>query len=516
MEDIARTDIIETEMSKFINKYKNKYIMYGISKEDILNILKTELEKDNNETDIEEYIDELQQNIIDEINLLARTYLTENKTHLHEYISKNIKIKKSGLKIKEELLKIVKYFDDINYQLDLDFVNELLTEFKIVSELLDLFVSRSKKVKKSETEEEIILDEELGSLLECYCYIKEIPIHEDEFDIEEIQKEILEDNKNEIEDNNFISTDLVLTYFREIRRLDKKNLTKEEEKERIIEIENCTDENKKQKLINDFLEHYLFLVVSIARRYIGSNIPFIDLIQQGNIGLIQAFSKFDPNKNTRFISYASVSIKNALSNFSATNRIVKVPKYFQKDAMRTYVDTKQKLEQEKFRSVTQEEIFENMNIKRDNFNLIINVLEDASSLNSAINSDDQSEDEVQDFVADKKQKIEPKVIDNVLHENLIEFLKNASLSEQQIDVLLSHNGFYGGEVYSFQAIADKYNVSRQRIGAIYNKTLDKLRNTRGIMSFANYLDDEETAKQFIKDYRKDNAKKNKNKQKDSK
>ena len=83
MEDIARTDIIETEMSKFINKYKNKYIMYGISKEDILNILKTELEKDNNETDIEEYIDELQQNIIDEINLLARTYLTENKTHLH-------------------------------------------------------------------------------------------------------------------------------------------------------------------------------------------------------------------------------------------------------------------------------------------------------------------------------------------------------------------------------------------------------------------------------------------------
>ena len=87
-----------------------------------------------------------------------------------------------------------------------------------------------------------------------------------------------------------------------------------------------------------------FLVVSIARRYIGSNIPFIHLIQQGNIGLIQAFSKFDPNKNTRFISYASVSIKNALSNFSATNRIVKVPKYFQKD-VRDKVEQNRRLTQ---------------------------------------------------------------------------------------------------------------------------------------------------------------------------
>lgn len=259
--------------------------------------------------------------------------------------------------------------------------------------------------------------------------------------------------------------DPVKIYLREIGNV--RLLTLEEEIELAKRIE-AGDEMAKSILS----EANLRLVVSIAKRYVGRGMLFLDLIQEGNIGLMKAVEKYDYRKGYKFSTYATWWIRQAITRAIADqSRTIRIPVHMVETMNRLRRVTKQ-LQQDLNREPTMEEISECMHLPVDKIQEIYRFSQEPISLESPIG--DEEDNHLGDFIKDDQITMPSEAaVRTILQEQIEEVL--STLSEREAEVLRLRFGINGGEGMTLEEVGKQFHVTRERIRQIETKALRKLR-----------------------------------------
>ena len=271
--------------------------------------------------------------------------------------------------------------------------------------------------------------------------------------------------------------DPVRMYLREIGKIPL--LTYEEEAELAQKIVNG-DEEAKQKLA----ESNLRLVVSIAKKYVGRGMLFLDLIQEGNMGLIKAVEKFDYNKGFKFSTYATWWIRQAITRAIADQaRTIRIPVHMV-ETINKLIRTSRQLLQQNGREPTPEEIAKEMEISVDKVMEIQKIAQDPVSLETPIGEEDDSH--LGDFIQDEDS---PAPQDSAAHTLLREQLEEVmdTLTPREAMVLKLRFGLEDGKARTLEEVGKQFDVTRERIRQIEAKALRKLRHPSRSKKLRDYM-----------------------------
>lgn len=258
-------------------------------------------------------------------------------------------------------------------------------------------------------------------------------------------------------------------------------LSNEEEKELAIAVENG-DLEAKQRLA----EANLRLVVSIAKRYVGRGMQFLDLIQEGNMGLMKAVDKFDYSKGFKFSTYATWWIRQAITRAIADQaRTIRIPVHMV-ETINKLVREQRNLLQELGQDPTPEQIAERMDMTPDKVREILKIAQEPVSLETPIGEEDDSH--LGDFIEDE-------FIENpvdyttrvVLREQLDEVLD--TLTDREENVLRLRFGLDDGKMRTLEDVGKVFNVTRERIRQIEAKALRKLRHPSRSKQLKDFIED---------------------------
>ena len=299
------------------------------------------------------------------------------------------------------------------------------------------------------------------------------------------------DNSNDAEDpSSLVVEDLTMSkdikindpvrmYLKEIGRINLLTTDEEFEYARLAEE---GDEYAKKMLA----ESNLRLVVSIAKRYVGRGMLFLDLIQEGNIGLMKAVDKFDPTKGYKFSTYATWWIRQAITRAIADQaRTIRVPVHMV-ETINKLARVQRQLTQELNREPTEEEIAKKLNITVDKVREVYKISQDPVSLETPIGEEDDSH--LGDFLKDERT-MSPEEYATV--EMLKEELTNVllTLTDREEKVLRLRFGLDDGQCRTLEEVGKEFNVTRERIRQIEAKALRKLRHPSRSRKLKDFLID---------------------------
>ena len=276
------------------------------------------------------------------------------------------------------------------------------------------------------------------------------------------------------------SDDSVRLYLREIGKIPL--LSNEEEVDlayRIVKGE------KKAK--DKMVEANMRLVVSIAKRYSGRGLDFLDLIQEGNTGLLRAVEKFDPDKGFKFSTYATWWIRQAITRAIADQaRTIRIPVHMVETINKVLRATR-KLTNELNREPTVEEIAKEMGMEPEKIDYVMKIKQDIASLDATVGRDGDDEDSVLgDFIEDEgRVSPEDAAAAQMLKEQIAEIL--SSLSEREQKVVKLRFGIGGGRPHTLEEVGAEFSVTRERIRQIEAKALSKLRKHKDTKKLHEYL-----------------------------
>ena len=302
---------------------------------------------------------------------------------------------------------------------------------------------------------------------------------DEEPDLEDL-KEVENLNLDDISDNDYEGInvdDPVRMYLREIGRIPL--LTSEQELDlakRILK----GDEEAKQKLA----ESNLRLVVSIAKKYVGRGMLFLDLIQEGNMGLIKAVEKFDYTKGFKFSTYATWWIRQAITRAIADQaRTIRIPVHMV-ETINKLIRTSRHLLQQLGREPTPEEIAKEMEIPVEKVMEIQKIAQDPVSLETPIGEEDDSH--LGDFIQDDES---PAPQDSAAYTMLKEQLEEvmSTLTPREAKVLKLRFGLEDGKARTLEEVGKEFNVTRERIRQIEAKALRKLRHPSRSKKLRDYM-----------------------------
>ena len=298
---------------------------------------------------------------------------------------------------------------------------------------------------------------------------------EDEGDGEEIDMENIDLSVPE----GVGTEDPVRMYLKEIGKVPL--LTSDEEIELAKRIE-LGDEEAKQRLA----EANLRLVVSIAKRYVGRGMQFLDLIQEGNLGLIKAVEKFDYRKGYKFSTYATWWIRQAITRAIADQaRTIRIPVHMV-ETINRLVRTQRQLLQSLGREPSPEEIAKEMDLPVDRVREIMKISQDPVSLETPIGEEEDSH--LGDFIQDDHVEVPVDAATfTLLHEQLMEVLE--TLTDREQKVLRLRFGLDDGRPRTLEEVGKEFNVTRERIRQIEAKALRKLRHPSRSKKLKDYLDE---------------------------
>ena len=297
------------------------------------------------------------------------------------------------------------------------------------------------------------------------------PVDEDALpELEELEEieEVTEEEMNETEAmaDTFSTDDPVRMYLKEIGKVPL--LTPEEEQDLAKRMAEGDEEAKRR-----MAEANLRLVVSIAKRYVGRGMLFLDLIQEGNLGLIKAVEKFDYTKGYKFSTYATWWIRQAITRAIADQaRTIRIPVHMI-GTINKLIRTSRYLVQELGRDPTPEEIAERMEYPVEKVKKVLKIAKEPISLETPIG--DEEDSSLGDFIEDKKA-VAPaeEVINTKLSEQLAAVLADLTPREEQ--VLRKRFGIAEKSDHTLEEVGKLFNVTRERIRQIEAKALRKLRH----------------------------------------
>ncbi len=343
------------------------------------------------------------------------------------------------------------------------------------------------------------LDEVFGMLMDAGIEIGEPPEEEGEEEEGFLGEELEEDALAAIE-----TDDTVGLYLKEIGRIPL--LTAEEEVALAKRIERGKAAQKKlaldKKLKPEEIErqrelwrdgqaareHLITansrLVISVAKKYIGRGVPFLDLIQEGNIGLIRAARKFDYHRGHKFSTYATWWIRQAVTRAIADQgRTIRVPVHMG-DQINRLIRVSHQLTQELGREPTPEELAEALNVPLKKAEQMIQVARRPLSLETPTDEDEDSV--LGDFIEDQEAVVPMEAVThNMLKETIQEIL--ATLPPREVRILQLRYGLVDGESYTLEEVGKKLGVTRERVRQIEAQALSRLRHPSHARRLKDYL-----------------------------
>ena len=277
-----------------------------------------------------------------------------------------------------------------------------------------------------------------------------------------------------------MADDSVRMYLREIG--DIPLLSQEEELE-LAQKAVKGDKKAKDKLA----ESNMRLVVSIAKKYSGRGLDFLDLIQEGNTGLLRAVEKFDPEKGFKFSTYATWWIRQAITRAIADQaRTIRIPVHMV-ETINKVMRTKRRLTQELNREPSDAEVAEAMGMDAEKIEYVMRIRQDIASLDASVGRDgDDDESVLGDFIEDsERDSPEEATANQILKEQIAEIL--TTLSEREQKIIRLRFGIGGGRPHTLEEVGNEFSVTRERIRQIEAKSLAKLRKNKQTKKLHGYL-----------------------------
>lgn len=269
-----------------------------------------------------------------------------------------------------------------------------------------------------------------------------------------------------IENDNSVVLDGIKTYLKSIGNYPR--LSFEEEKE--LSAKALAGD---KAAIDKLVESNLLLVVSIAKRYSGCGLPLLDLIQEGNIGLMTAAKKYDGSKGFRFSTYATYWIRQAISRaLGEHGRTIRIPANMV-DLLNKVKKTAGELSQTLNRTPNDEEIAAALGVEADKVQAVLDIAQVSSSLDTPI--DDEGETSIGDLIPDTKSSPIEENLELEANHQIIESVLS-TLSNREADIIRMRFGIDQDKPMTLEEVGQHYGLSRERIRQVEMKAMRKLRN----------------------------------------
>ncbi len=371
-------------------------------------------------------------------------------------------------KFHEKLKEILQYARSKKNVLEYEEINDFFAELEIGSEQMEKIYDYLEKnevdVLREPADSEFIPDDELD-------------VDESELALIEAESEDLSRIDLSVPDGIGLE-DPVRMYLKEIGKVQL--LSADEETELAVRMEHGDVEAKKR-----LAEANLRLVVSIAKRYVGRGMQFLDLIQEGNLGLIKAVEKFDYRKGYKFSTYATWWIRQAITRAIADQaRTIRIPVHMV-ETINKLIRVQRQLLQELGREPYPEEIAKEMNLSVDRVREIQKIAQEPVSLETPIGEEEDSH--IGDFVEDDRLPVPAEAAAfTMLKEQLNDVL--ATLTDRERKVLRLRFGLDDGRQRTLEEVGKEFDVTRERIRQIEAKALRKLRHPSRSKKLKDYLE----------------------------
>ena len=277
-----------------------------------------------------------------------------------------------------------------------------------------------------------------------------------------------------------ISDDSVRLHLREIGKIP---LLSADEELALAQRVVAGDKRAKDKMA----EANMRLVVSIAKRYSGRGLDFLDLIQEGHTGLLRAVEKFDPEKGFKFSTYATWWIRQAITRAIADQaRTIRIPVHMV-ETINKLLRTQRRMTQELNREPTIEELAKELEMEPEKVEYVIKIKQDISSLDAGVGRDGEDEDSVLgDFIEDEDSATPEESASNQLLKEQVQSVLSA-LSEREQKIIKMRFGLENGKSHTLEEVGQEFAVTRERIRQIEAKALAKLRKHKDAKKLYEYL-----------------------------
>ena len=387
-------------------------------------------------------------------------------------------------------LKIEKLFtsflkdDEIN-SMTSDIFNQLVKKSDFIRDRLNEFISTDNEKVINKADLLKIKSDELRGFVNSYLvdndyfiYDNENSLKEDCFDYKDEDIEIEIEDKDAYNFNNNIISDSTTLYLKEMGKYDL--FTPEKE----IEIFRKYKKTKDLELRNEIMNANLRLVINIAKRYAYSGLSFLDIIQEGNLGLMYAIDKFDVDKGYKFSTYATWWIRQAITrSIGNTARMIRIPVHTTEKILKIK-HARNDLTAILGRKPTVKEIAQEVLMEENEVQEMLRIAEDCRSLDEPITNDEGNDSYVGDFVADNADS-EKEAMNLQLKDDIF-YIMNSCLTKREIEVINLRFGLVDGTIRTLEQVGEIENVTRERIRQIEAKALRKIK--RRAPALESYLD----------------------------
>ena len=484
IKELTNKQILE-EYTKLIKDVYEEYAYLKLSKKQFTKLVLETIDKTKKAyNDDIAYKNYLENALHNEMNNQVRKKLKTSDTIslIDNFINENIS---QSTKPLECLKTIATFLSTYNYEPDIDTLINILNKNAFLTSILKTIVNENMEGFKESSITETVTDELVYSFIKTYCMLNNIDGEyngfQDETGSEELIDE-LDDSMETILDNS------VKMYLKEIGKIPL--LTISEEKELAKLVANG-DKKAKDKLI----ESNLRLVVSIAKHYLNKGLSFLDLIEEGNIGLMKAADLYDYDKGYKFSTYATWWIRQAITRALADQaRTIRVPAHMV-EIINKMACIERQLTLKLNREPSIEELAKSMQISIDELKKIKNTTNVTTSLNEIVGDKDNTE--IGDFVKSKDKRPDEIALTNVMQEEVRNMLAKSVLKPKEQEILRLRFGIGYDRSYMLEEIAPKFSCTRENIRRIETRALKKLARSKEIKKYINYIDNKEQALQNL-------------------
>jgi RNA polymerase primary sigma factor len=465
---------IYESLNKSLNKTYNTYYFFLLSNEKFKDVALREIEKTYKNNSIIDYEQYLNHRLRDMSIKKVKELLNDNekaKKIINKFIEKVFKDRNEYNIANRSLLKLSKFLSIYEYIPSDEILGELMTNNKLSNAVKIAFEHNKVDIKNGRCDE-IYNSQLIISLMELYAKQNNIEIREAPLDFDE----------------KIIQTDMYNAYIKDITQIPLLSISEERElayKLKINDINSNEYKEAKEKFINSNLR----LVISVAKRYLGRGLSFMDLIQEGNLGLIKGVERFDPDKGYKFSTYATWWIRQAITRaISDKGRNIRIPVHLL-EKLNNYNRCFDLLKRKLDRNPTEEEMMEAFEYTRDDIIKINKIKNDTTSLNAFVDEDDETE--LGYFISSNDDSVEKEAINNSQENQILEAIDN-NFDEKTANILKKRFGFIDGKITTLDEIGKEYGLSRERIRQIEAKAMRKIRNNKKLLDmFLEFTDNPE-------------------------